>query len=365
MSSDKKFYQKLVIKIGSNVLTNEKGLPDLFTLQSLVEQIAAIKRIGIQVILVSSGAVAAGRSIYKPNNRLGAVAQKQLFAALGQVKLMEHYNNFFKKEKYLCAQVLVTKEDFRDRKHYLNMKNCLSTLLENQIVPIVNENDVISVTELMFTDNDELAGMVATMLNADALFILSNVDGVYNGDPALESSDIIKVFEGNSRELNNFVVTKKSEFGRGGMITKCRNALKVAGLGIPVHIANGRTENIISALTNKEGKGTLFPATKNASNLKKWVATSDAYSKGKVIINDGAVKALFSSKANSLLSVGIIQIKGDFKKGDIVRICNENGDELGLGISSYSDSYAKTIIGQKNHKPVIHYDFLYLFELNQ
>ncbi|MBT28257.1 MAG: glutamate 5-kinase, partial [Thalassobius sp.] len=156
MSSDSKFYQKLVIKIGSNVLTNDKGLPDLPTLQSLVKQIAAIKKAGIQVIVVSSGAVAAGRSVYKSKNKLGPIAQKQLFAALGQVKLMEHYSNFFKQEDFLCAQVLVTKEDFRDRKHYLNMKNCLSTLLENQIVPIVNENDVISVTELMFTDNDEL-----------------------------------------------------------------------------------------------------------------------------------------------------------------------------------------------------------------
>ncbi len=365
MSSDSKFYQKLVIKIGSNVLTNDKGLPDLPTLQSLVKQIAAIKKAGIQVIVVSSGAVAAGRSVYKSKNKLGPIAQKQLFAALGQVKLMEHYSNFFKQEDFLCAQVLVTKEDFRDRKHYLNMKNCLSTLLENQIVPIVNENDVISVTELMFTDNDELAGMVATMLNADALFILSNVDGVYDGDPALDTSGIIHVFEGNSRELNNFVVAKKSEFGRGGMITKCRNALKVAGLGIPVHIANGRTEDIIPSLAKRESVGTLFPATKNASNMKKWVATSDAYSKGKLIINEGAVKALFSTKATSLLAVGIVEIEGEFKKGDIVSICNENGEELGLGISSYSDAYAKTILGQKNQKPVVHYDFLYLFEMNQ
>ncbi|MEM1138222.1 MAG: glutamate 5-kinase, partial [Bacteroidota bacterium] len=196
MGNVNKTYRRIVIKIGSNVLTNKEGLPDLAVLKSLVTQIVKTKQQGIQVIIVSSGAVAAGKSIYKTRGKIGTIAQKQLFAALGQVKLMEHYNNFFKAENFLCAQVLVTKEDFRDRKHYLNMKNCLNVLLENQIIPIVNENDVISVTELMFTDNDELAGMIATMLKVYALLVMSNVYGVYDGDPSLEISNIIKTFSG-------------------------------------------------------------------------------------------------------------------------------------------------------------------------
>ncbi|MEM1135645.1 MAG: PUA domain-containing protein, partial [Bacteroidota bacterium] len=188
--------------------------------------------------------------------------------------------------------------------------------------------------------------------------------GVYDGDPSLESSNIIKTFSGNSRELNTFVVAKKSDFGRGGMITKCRNALKVAGLGIPVHIANGRTEGIILALMQQKTPGTLFPATNSTSTLKKWVASSNAYSKGKLIVNEGAKNALFAEKANSLLPIGVTALHGQFNKGDIISIFDENQLELGLGISSYSANHATNIIGKRNHKPIIHYDYLYLFELN-
>lgn len=369
MVSKTNFYKKVIIKIGSNVLTNKDGLPDIETLKAITNQVAHLVKQGMQVILVSSGAVAAGRSLFNPKGNWGAIAKKQLFSAIGQVTLMEHYKNLFNQHKILSAQVLVTKSDFRDRKHYLNMKNCLNVLLENNIVPIVNENDVISITELMFTDNDELAGLVATMLNADALFILSNVDGVFTGDPTLPSSEIIQEFKGKSRELSTFITTKKSEFGRGGMITKCRNALKVAELGIPVHIANGREKNIINALSFNniaEKPGTYFPATsKKASNLKKWVASSNAYSKGKLVINKGAQAALFDKKANSLLAVGIVQIEGEFNKGDIVSIYNEQNQELGLGISAYSASHAQTIIGKKNIKPMVHYDYLYLNEINE
>jgi len=305
--------------------------------------------------------------MYQVKNKVGAIAQKQLFSALGQVKLMEIYRAYFQEVGLLCAQVLVTKSDFRDRKHYLNMKNCLNVLFENDIVPIVNENDVISVTELMFTDNDELAGLVATMLNAHALFILSNVDGVYTGDPNHPDSQLIKEFNGNVRELNHFVVTKKSEFGRGGMITKCRNATKVANLGIHVHIANGKKLNTIQQLfeASKEDKpGTFFPASKNTSNVKKWVASSNAYSKGKLVINQGAQEALFANKANSLLAVGMLEVHGEFKKGDIVSIYNTKEEEVALGISAYSSAHAKKIIQKKNVKPVVHYDYLYLNEVD-
>jgi len=349
------------------VLTDQKGLSDVQALAHIVEQVSQIKREGTQVILVSSGAVAAGRGMLKIKQNTGAVAQKQLFSALGQVKLMELYKVHFQRAGLHCAQVLVTKSDFRDRKHYLNMKNCLSVLLENNIVPIVNENDVISVTELMFTDNDELAGLVATMLNADALFILSNVDGVYTGDPKNPASQLIKEFKGNAREVNHYVVTQKSEFGRGGMITKCRNAIKVANLGIHVHIAHGKKSAIIHKLYGEpiENKpGTYFPATKNTSNVKKWVASSNAYSKGQVIVNRGAQEALFSKKANSLLAVGMVAVKGEFKKGDIISIYNEDDMEIALGISAYSSDHAKKIIKKKNVKPMVHYDYLYLNEID-
>src|SRR6185312_2121766 len=187
-------YHRIVIKIGSNVFTQKDGLPDLKRIGHLVEQIAEIKKKGKDVILVSSGAVASGRSLMAVSEKYDAVAARQLLASIGQVKLINTYAHLFEQFDMLCSQVLVTKEDFRDRMHYLNMKNCLEILLQHQVIPIVNENDVVSVTELMFTDNDELAGLIASMLNAQALIVLTNVDGIYDGDPNAEGTEVIKEF---------------------------------------------------------------------------------------------------------------------------------------------------------------------------
>src|ERR1700733_5256594 len=185
-------YHRIIIKIGSNVFTQKDGLPDLNRISHLVEQIAEIKKQGKEVILVSSGAVASGRSLITVSEKYDAVAARQLLASIGQVKLINTYANLFERFDILCSQVLVTKEDFRDRMHYLNMRNCLEILLQHQVIPVVNENDVVSVTELMFTDNDELAGLIASMLNAQALIILSNVDGLYDGDPKAAGSKVIE-----------------------------------------------------------------------------------------------------------------------------------------------------------------------------
>src|ERR1700712_3441477 len=178
-------YHRIIIKIGSNVITRADGLPDTERIAHLVNQIAEIKEQGKEVILVSSGAVASGRSLITVTDKYDAVATRQLLASIGQVKLINTYSHLFEKFDILCSQVLVTKEDFRDRLHYLNMKNCLEILLQHQVIPVVNENDVVSVTELMFTDNDELAGLIAAQLDADALIILTNVDGIFTGDPRL------------------------------------------------------------------------------------------------------------------------------------------------------------------------------------
>src|ERR1700712_2936759 len=185
-------YKRIVVKIGSNVLTQSNGLPDQHRIGKLVEQMAAIKQQGIEVTVVSSGAVAAGRSLITVSDKYDAIATRQLLASIGQVKLINTYTQLFEKHDILCSQVLVTTEDFKGRQHYLNMKNCLEILLQHQVIPIVNENDVVSVTELMFTDNDELAGLIASMLNAQALIILTNVDGIYDGDPELPGSKLIE-----------------------------------------------------------------------------------------------------------------------------------------------------------------------------
>ncbi|TDG37336.1 glutamate 5-kinase [Pedobacter changchengzhani] len=352
-------YKKIVVKVGSNVITQANGLPDEVRINHLVDQLAAIKAQGIEVILVSSGAVAAGRSLIKVSEKQDAVTTRQLLAAIGQVKLINTYSNFFANHHIKCAQVLVTKEDFRDRAHYLNMKNCLQILLQNDVIPVVNENDVVSVTELMFTDNDELAGLIASMLNADALIILSNVNGIYNGDPKLATSEVIQEITGPVSNLASFIQIGKSSFGRGGMVTKSTMAQKVAKLGINVHIANGTADDILTDLLNNEVVHTHFVPEKIKSGKKKWLAHSETAATGIVKLNDGAKAVLTSGKASSLLPIGIIEIQTDFLKGDIIKIIDEKNQLIGLGIAEYGSDKARERIGQKKQKALVHYDYFY------
>jgi glutamate 5-kinase len=249
---------RICIKIGSNVLTRSDGLPDELLIKNVARQVAKLRKSGKQVILVSSGAVAAGRSILKSSNKLDTVAERQLLSSLGQVRLINLYTSFFNEFSQLCAQVLVTRQDFKDRHHYVNMQNCFNALLVNDIVPIVNENDVISITELMFTDNDELAGLISAMLNVDRLVILSNVDGIYDGDPSDSQSEVISEFDESMHQLRNIAGSRKSNFGRGGIITKCHTAQRVAGFGISVTIANGKTPDIINLLIEWRKSGHTF-----------------------------------------------------------------------------------------------------------
>ncbi|QCR23557.1 glutamate 5-kinase [Pontibacter sp. SGAir0037] len=353
-------YKRIVIKIGSNVLAQADGMPDYSRIQHLVDQIAALKKQGREVIVVSSGAVASGRSLVKVSEKFDAVATRQLLAAVGQVKLINTYSELFGQHELVCAQVLVTKEDFRDRMHYLNMKNCFHILLQNNIIPVVNENDVISVTELMFTDNDELAGLIASMLNADALLILSNINGIYNGDPKDAASEVIQEIDHTTTGFSSFITTQRSQFGRGGMVTKCHMAHKVAQLGIAVHIANGKTDNILPQLLQEEVINTRFIPKKNASGKKKWIAHSESYANGVVQINEGARAALTSAKATSLLPVGILKVTGTFQKGDLIKIIDDAGKQVGIGMAEYSSDKASERIGQKNQKELVHYDYLFL-----
>jgi glutamate 5-kinase len=358
MSPSKK--RVVAIKVGSNVITNKQGLPDEGVIVSISKQIKTLKDQGYQVLLISSGAVAAGKSLYQFQKKTDTVVQRQVLASIGQVKLISLYKNAFDSQGILCSQVLVTKEDFKSRSHYLNMQNCLSALLSNKIVPIINENDVVSVTELMFTDNDELAGLVSAMMNTDILIILTNVDGIYDGDPDLPGTNLLSVYDSKKINLQQIATGKKSGFGRGGILTKCQTSEKIASMGIPVHIANGRTENVILRILEDEEVGTRFPAKKITSNFKKYMAHAYEEPKGKVVINQGAKDVLLSAKANSLLPIGITGVIGNFKKGDIIRIVDENDQEVGLGLARYGYKKAKEVVGVKNQTPLIHYDHLYL-----
>ncbi|MEJ1241800.1 glutamate 5-kinase [Chryseolinea sp. T2] len=353
--------KKLVtIKIGSNVITNPEGFPDESVIVNIVHQVKELRSRGYDVLLISSGAVAAGRSIYRFSKKTDMVVQRQVLASIGQVKLISRYKEVFDQHGIICAQVLVTKEDFKSRNHYLHMKNCITGLLSNEIVPIINENDVISVTELMFTDNDELAGLVSAMTNTSVLVILTNVDGVYDGDPDKAGTKLIEVFDSSLIDVNEISSGKKSGFGRGGILTKCLTAEKIAAMGIGVHIANGRTPEVVTRIVAGESVGTTFPARKQRSNFKKYMAHAYEEPKGKVVINAGARATLLADKAKSLLPIGVVEVVGKFLKGDIIRIVDEQGKEIGLGLARYGNEKAVEVVGKKNQPPIIHYDHLYL-----
>ena len=257
-------YRRLVIKVGTNVLTRPDGRLDVTNISSLVDQVAALKQSGVELVLVSSGAVGAGKELLPGRANDEAVAQRQVYSAIGQVRLMELYRNLFAGHDLLCAQVLATKGDFRDELHYDNMLNCFRALLLDEIVPVVNENDVVAVTELMFTDNDELAGLVARMLKADALVILSSVEGLYDGSPDGEGSRLIARVAADDLEVDRVVQAKRTTGGRGGMATKLRIARKTAAYGIPVLIGNGRRPGILAKLSADEWPGTVVAAPDNS-----------------------------------------------------------------------------------------------------
>jgi glutamate 5-kinase len=245
------------------------------------------------------------------------------------------------------------------------MKNCISTLIENKVIPIVNENDTISVTELMFTDNDELSGLIASMENSEALIILSNIDGIYDGSPEAPESEVIREITTKSKPLNDVISTSKSSFGRGGMLTKYHIARKVSKGGINVHIANGMNQNTLLRIMDLEDDivhTTFLSEKKKSSNVKKWISYSESFAKGRLVINEGAKAALLSDRASSLLPVGIVSIDGDFEKGDLVKIKDETGLLIGIGKSEYSSEKAEKYMGNKNKKAIVHYDYLYLME---
>lgn len=349
----------IVVKIGTNVLSLENGLLDLATLGHLCTQIADLKQAGHQVIVVTSGAVGAGRKVFPNLNDKNKVEQRQVLAAVGQIRLMNTYVQMFEQYGLHVAQILATKEDFRDRQHYLNMRNCFSALLYDNIIPIVNENDVIAVTELMFTDNDELAGLIAAMTNANMLIILSNIDGVYSGNPNETDTYLLHEIDANDKKVLSVVAPIKSSFGRGGMTTKLRIAQKAAKVGIETYIANGKRQNVLTQILAQEKIGTHFIAEKNVSNLKKWLAYNELDKKGVIFVNTGAEDAL-KNQNSSLLPIGVTKIEGSFAKGDLVSIYNENAEHIGVGMVQYNATVLEKNIGQTNKKAVIHCDYLFM-----
>lgn len=354
--------KRIVVKVGSNVLTRPDGNINVTRMSAIVDQIVWLRNHGYEVILVSSGSLASGKGELKPDRRLDSVQQRQLFSSIGQVKLIGLYYDLFREYGVHIGQMLTMKESFATREMYLNQRSCVSVMLESGVLPIINENDPVSITELMFTDNDELAGLVASMMDAETMIILTNVDGIYNGDPKDNGTRVIPMVN-YDRDLSEYIQDSKSGFGRGGMITKAKIANKVADEGIKVIIANGQADDILINLVlhPQETMHTEFRPNPNpTSQIKKWIAHSESFAKGCVFVNAKAEEALKGDKAVSLLPVGITDVGGDFEEGDIIEVINHKGEVIAIGRSGYNAEEAKKAIGKHDMKPIIHYDYLYM-----
>lgn len=356
-------FRRIVVKVGSNVLTRSDGTLDTERMAALTDQIAALHRTGVEIIVVSSGAVASGRGEIKAGHKLDAVSARQLYSAVGQVKLIHRYYELFRAHGIGCGQVLTTKQDFETRRHYLNQRNSMRVMLENGVIPIVNENDTVSVTELMFTDNDELSGLISTMMDAEALVLLTNVDGICNGRPDDPGVEVIREIAPGRTDFGDCIRDAKSSFGRGGMLTKSRIARKVAAEGIEAIIANGRRDDILPDLL-AEGSTILctrfLPAPRPISGVKKWIAHSEGFAKGEIHVTQEAFEALGGARAVSLLPVGVRRVEGTFEKDDIVRIVAPDGRPIGAGKVACDSATARRNVGRRGARALIHYDYLYL-----
>jgi glutamate 5-kinase len=336
----------VVIKIGSSSLVDENFVLRKKWIKSLCDDVAALIKKDKKVILVTSGAVALGRNLLAKKKQKLRIEEKQAAAACGQPLLMSEYSKAFASKKIDTAQILLTINDIENRRSYLNAKNTFETLLENNVVPIVNENDSVATEELKFGDNDRLSALVAQMVGADHLVILSDIDGLYTDDPNKnKDAKHIAVVGKINEDISIFAKGVSSKTGSGGMATKIQAAKIASEFGCNTIIAKAGEANSISKLI-KGAKHTLFKAEENpAKARKKWILNSQV-TNGKIFIDDGAAKALQSHK--SLLPIGIKKIEGKFNRGDKVSVFSLKGKEIAKGISAYSSSDINAIMGKRS-----------------
>ncbi len=344
--------RRIVIKLGSSLFLNEAGNLALGRIFSLIEDMAEARLNGRQIIVVSSGAVALGANALKVQSSPSLVVQKQAFAAIGQSRLMNLYEQGFGKFGLVAAQVLLTEEDFSNRTRYLNLRNTLMTLLDMGVIPVINENDTVSINELAvserspsFGDNDKLSALVMSKLEAQALVLLSDVDGLFSDNPHLnpDAKWIPEVHEITSETES--LASGKSAKGRGGMSTKlqaARIAMNSAGLAI---VANGKRVGTLKRILNGDEEGTLFVGrSETLSSKRRWIAFASSVI-GRIHINQGALDAITKKNA-SLLYAGVTRIDNEFEHGDVVAIIGPGGQEVGRGIVNYSSSDASKLVGK-------------------
>ena len=342
-----KKFKRIIVKIGTGTITSETYLLDRKKLANIVSQIADIAKNGIEVIIVTSGAIGAGMGVLKKKTRPQSLPELQACASIGQSQLMKTYEDCFKKKNLVTAQILLTQEDLTDRKRYLNAKNTLLTLLEEKVIPIINENDTVSTDEIRFGDNDRLSSLVASLTGVDLLIMLTNVDGLCQYDKKTgEKIRCVGVVEKITREIEDFALNVKSKPGVGGMVSKLQAAKIAASSGVHCIIANGGTKDVLTRIIEGERMGTLFLPSRNVIKAKKhWIAYTSKV-QGTLKVDAGAKDALIKHH-KSLLSSGITEISGKFDSGDVVSITDEKGEQFAKGLINYSSYDVKKIKGKK------------------
>ena len=346
-------YHRIVVKAGSSLLTGGGNRLDLEIMETLVRQIAHFHSSGLEMILVSSGAVAAGHQVLGVPREGRNLPLRQALAAVGQTRLMQAYEQLFSRHNIPVAQALLSRRDLRDRLGYLNVRNTLLELLERRVVPIVNENDVVAVEELtgeVFGDNDTLSAMVANLVDADLLVMLGEVEGLFTADPNLEpNARLIETVESLNEEIESRGGPSWREKGQGGMATKLEAARLATASGINVVIASGLEGDVLVRLANGESIGTFFPASATKMESRKRWMLSGLSTRGEIVVDDGAASALRDRK-RSLLPAGVTKVLGTFERGDIVSILDSGQSQVACGIANYSSEELAEIKGFRSNR---------------
>ena len=348
-------HRRVVVKAGTNVLTSKSPRLDPEVMGSIVSQIVELRRLGGQAVLVTSGAVAAGReAVVEPAQSKG-VPQSQMLAAVGQSRLMHAYQELFSHDAVIVAQALLSRRDVEDRVGYLNLRNTLESLLDHGVVPIVNENDVVDTAELdeaRFGDNDTLSALVANLVDADLLLMLTDVGGLYRADPTRDpNAELIERVERITPEIEALAEPPKREaISRGGMASKLRAARRATAAGVTVVIGPGHEDGVVLRAARGEPAGTLFPSQATAmESRKRWLLSGMAESGGVLTVDDGAVRAV-CVQDKSLLPAGIRSVRGAFSRGDVVAVESPEGSRVAYGIANYGAEDLIRIAGERSDR---------------
>ncbi|MGE5422498.1 MAG: glutamate 5-kinase [Ignavibacteriales bacterium] len=339
--------KRIVVKVGTSTLTHENGQMNLSRIERLACELSDLHNEGREVLLVTSGAVATGVGKMGHKDYPKTLPMKQAMAAVGQGALLHLYEKFFAEYSKIIAQVLLTKDDFDERLRYLNARNTLLTLLQIGAIPIINENDTVAAEEIRFGDNDTLSALVAEIVDADLLVILSDIDGLYEEDPrANPEAALYRELEDIPEIVGESLRRRGNRFSSGGMYTKLLAARIAMSSGIPMLVANGGDKDILRRIISGERVGTLFKAKERMQARKRWIAYG-SQTHGGISIDAGAADALLN-KGKSLLPSGIVAVDGDFERGNIVAITQLDGCEIGRGMANYSSEEIRLIAGKKS-----------------